>query len=198
MQKMSSVCTSEIPKPTLTWSLHHGLSRLSPPLPEFFETAWFSLISLADGARDQGGYSSFWGFYWFLDYFWRFFCLCCSGCVKPDPVFLRWGAGCDSHWSWSGSPLSSCRSEVLCRLGNIACASEVVQMLLIYADILWALRFMSHCGAEDILRAVIACPASCLFWEIRLGILFRRTCSNNKSRQEQKTFLVGVIASACR
>lgn len=88
--------------------------------------------------------------------------------------------------SWSGSPLSSCRSEVLCRLGNIACDSELVQMLLIDAEILWALRFMSQCGTEDILRVGIARPASCLFWEIRLGILPRRTCSKTKADRNKK------------
>lgn len=57
-------------------------------------------------------------------------------------------------------------------LGNIACDSELVQMLFIYADILWVLRFMLQCETKDILRVGIACLVSCLFWEILLFFSF--------------------------
>lgn len=184
--KMSSVYTSEIRKSRLTWSPcctlclpdteHLSLSWLSPPLLQFFETVLFSLIFFFFCWRWQGQLT-LWGVCClFLKAFctwtfWEVFLLLllrlCTCLLNQIPVLLCSGVGCNFCWSWLGSPINSCRSEVFCVLGNIACDSEVVQMLFIYADILWVLRFMFQCETEDILRVVIACLASCLFWEIR-------------------------------
>lgn len=153
-----------------------SLSWLSPPLLQFFETVWFSLIFFFFCWQWQAQLT-LWGFCClFLKAFctwtfWEVFLLLllrlCTCLLNQIPVLLCSGVGCNFCWSWLGSPINSCRSEVFCVLGNIACDSEVVQMLFIYADILWVLRFMFQCETEDILRVVIACLASCLFWEIR-------------------------------
>lgn len=168
---------------------HLGLPWLSPPLLEFFETVWFSWISSIDIGRDdcpRWVWSFFCGV--FAACFWRLFVLATFGWVflplllrlciylsNQLPLWLCSSVGCNFCWSWLGSPINSCRSEVFCAPGNIPCDSEVVQMLFIYADILWALRFMFQRETEDILRVAIACLASCLFWEIRVEILFHRT-----------------------
>lgn len=118
----------------------------------------------------------------------------CACQLNQIPVLLGFSVGCNFCWSWLGSPINSCRSGVFCVLGNIACDSELVQMLFIYADILWVLRFMLQCETEDILRVVIACLVSCLFWEILFLILFffsfieliAITKAGNKRIQEQK------------
>lgn len=119
------------------------------------------------------------------------------------PVSLRPGVGCNFCRSWSGSPINSCRSGVFCAPGDVACDSEVVQMLFTYADILWVLRFMFQRETEDILRVAMPRLASCLLWEIRFKILFHRTYSNNKNRQQKNTGttkknVIGLISSACR
>lgn len=142
-----------IQKSVLAWSPCHTLS-LCPTQPalilsiviEFLEVVWFSS---ADGGRyndtrhalSSVGFYLLHGFVGFFTWsFWKFSAL--APLLKQIPILLGCSTSCDCCWLWLGSPINSCRSGVLCVLGNIACDSELVQMLFIYSDILWVLRFM--------------------------------------------------------
>lgn len=113
-----------------------------------------------------------------------------------NQILLGFIVSCNFCWSWLGSSINSCRSHVfvLSEQDNIACDSEVVQLLFIYADILWVFKFISQCETEDILWIMIAClSVACFLPVLNIFFLlnvfsFYTTNYNDKCEQwQQKT-----------